>query len=141
MLQAAVCDGCTLDALALGKDCPGLPKIDVGGREVVDALVIAGVVVVLDEGVDLPFEISRRVVVVEQNAVLQGLVPALELSLGLGMIRCPAHVLHAFVLEPIGQIDPPPFRWTPMLGFRARRGVSDEREAAFISGGVQARGG
>jgi hypothetical protein len=30
---------------------------------------------VLDEGADLPFEISGQVVVVEQDAVLQGLVP------------------------------------------------------------------
>ena len=45
-----------------------------------------------DEGADLPFEISGQVVVVEQDAVLQGLVPALDLSLGLGMIGCPAHM-------------------------------------------------
>ena len=40
----------------------------------------------LDEGVDLLLEISAQVVVAEQNAVLQGLVPALDLSLGLWMI-------------------------------------------------------
>ena len=39
-----------------------------------------------DEGVNLPFEIARQVVVVEQNAVLQGLMPTLDLSLGLWMI-------------------------------------------------------
>jgi len=66
--------------------------------------MIADVVIVLDEGADLPFEISGQVVVVEQDAVLQGLVPALDLSLGLGMIGCPAHMLDAFVLEPLGQI-------------------------------------
>ena len=66
--------------------------------------MIADVVIVLDEGVDLPFEITGQVVVVEQNAVLQRLVPALDLSLGLGMIRCPAHMLDALVLEPPGQI-------------------------------------
>ena len=60
--------------------------------------MIADVVIVLDEGADLPFEISGQVVVVEQDAVLQGLMPALDLSLGLGMIGCPAHMLDAFVL-------------------------------------------
>jgi hypothetical protein len=44
-------------------------------------------IVVFDEGPHLPFEIARQVVIVEQNAVLQGLVSALDLSLGLGMIR------------------------------------------------------
>ena len=104
MLQATVCDGCTLDALTFGEDCLGPAEVDVGRGEIVDALVIADVVVVLDEGADLPFEIAGQVIVVEQNAVLQGLVPALDLSLGLGMIRRPAHMLHALTLKPLGQI-------------------------------------
>ena len=58
----------------------------------------------LDEGFDLPFEIAGQVVVVEQNAVREGLVPALDFSRSLGMIRCSAYMLHAFVLEPLGQI-------------------------------------
>ena len=80
MLQASVCDGGTLDALTLGKDRLGPAEVNVGRGEVVDALVIAGVVVVFDEGVDLLFEITGQVVVVEQNAVLQGLMPALDCS-------------------------------------------------------------
>ncbi len=104
MLQAAVCDGRPLDVLTLGEDRLGSSKIDVSGREVVDALVIADVIVVLDEGVDLLLEISGQIVVVKQNAVLQGLMPALDLSLGLRMIRGAAYMLHAFVFEPNGQI-------------------------------------
>ena len=104
MLQASVCDSCTLDAFSLGQDCLGPAEVDVGRGQIVDALMIADVVVVFDEGVNLPFEIAGQVVVVEQNAVLQGLMPALDLSLSLGMIRCPAHVLHALGLEPLGQI-------------------------------------
>ena len=95
MLQAAVCDGGSLDAVSFSEDRLGSSKIDVSGREVVDALVIADVIIVLHEGVDLPFEIARQIIVVEQNAVLQGLVPALDLSLGLGMIRGAAYMLHA----------------------------------------------
>src|SRR6185312_10305854 len=86
--------------VSFGEDRLGSSKIDVSGREVVDALVIADVVLMLDEGVDLLLEISGQVVVVEQNAVLQGLMPALDLSLGLGMIRGAAYMLHAFVFEP-----------------------------------------
>jgi len=39
--------------------------------------MIAEVVVVLDEGADLPFEVARQVIVVEQDAVLQGLAPSI----------------------------------------------------------------
>jgi hypothetical protein len=38
-------------------------------------------------------------------------------------------------------IDPPPIWWTPMLGFRAGRKVSDEHNAPGISGDLQMRGG
>ena len=104
MLQATVCDGGTLDVLTFGDDGLGPAEVDVGGREVIDTFVIADVVVVLDEGADLPFEVARQIIVVEQDAVLQGLVPALDLTLGLGMIRSAAHMLHVFALEPRGQI-------------------------------------
>ena len=49
-------------------------------------------------------QVSRQIVIFEQNAVLQGLVPAFDLSLGLGMIRRAAHMLHALAFEPLGQI-------------------------------------
>lgn len=41
MLQAAIGDGLTFDAVSLLKDGLAAPKIDVGGREIVQALVIA----------------------------------------------------------------------------------------------------
>ncbi len=40
-------------------------------------------VVALDEGGYLPFEIIRQEVVLEQDAVLQRLMPALDFALGL----------------------------------------------------------
>ena len=39
MLQAAVCDGCTLDAFTLDEDCLGPAEVDVGRGEIVEALV------------------------------------------------------------------------------------------------------
>ena len=51
--------------------------------------MIADVVIVRDEGVDLPFKIAGQIVVVEQDAALQGLVPTLDLALGLRVIRRP----------------------------------------------------
>jgi hypothetical protein len=47
--------------------------------------VTASVIVVLDEVRDLGFKITGQVVVLAQNAVLERLVPALNLALGLGM--------------------------------------------------------
>ena len=46
-------------------------------------------VIVPNKGVDLPFEIAGQVIIVEQNSVLQGLVLALDLSLGLGGYGAP----------------------------------------------------
>jgi hypothetical protein len=72
MLQATVCDGLTLDAPAFGQDFLGSTEVRIGRRKVVDALVVADVIVMLDEGVDLPFEIAGSIIVIEQDAVLQG---------------------------------------------------------------------
>ena len=47
--------------------------------------MIALVIVVLDEGLDLLFEITGQEVVLQQRAVLERLVPALDLALGLRM--------------------------------------------------------
>jgi hypothetical protein len=66
MLQAAVCDSVAFDALTLGQDHIGPSELNVSRGQVVDAFVIADMIVVLDEGADLPFEIARQVVVVEQ---------------------------------------------------------------------------
>jgi hypothetical protein len=51
--------------------------------------VIAGMVVMSHEGRDLTFEISGQVIVLEQDAVLERLMPALDLALGLRVIRAP----------------------------------------------------
>ena len=58
MLQATVCNGVALDAVTFGEDRLSSSKIDVSGRQVVDTLMIADVIVILDEGIDLSFEIA-----------------------------------------------------------------------------------
>jgi hypothetical protein len=45
------------------------------------------VIVVVDENLNSGTEITRQEVVLLQDAVLQGLMPAFELALGLRMIR------------------------------------------------------
>ena len=59
MLQATVCDGGKFDASAFCEDRLRSAEVDVGRCDVVDALMIADVIVVLDEGANLSFEISR----------------------------------------------------------------------------------
>ena len=46
-------------------------------------LVIADIIVMLDEGIDLLFEISWQIVVVDQDSVLKDFMPALDLAQGL----------------------------------------------------------
>ncbi len=66
--------------------------------------MIVDVIIVFDEGSYLTLEITGYVIVVEQDAVLQRLMPALDLFLGLRMVRSAAHALHALLVEPLGQI-------------------------------------
>lgn len=66
MLQAALPDGLLLDLLSRFQDLRAAAMVDVGGREVAEALVVAAGVVVIDEGADLAFEVSRQEVVFQQ---------------------------------------------------------------------------
>ena len=104
MQQAAFSDCLFLDLLSHFQDLGSTSVVDIGGRQVAQAFVVSMVVVVADEGADLPFQVAREEVVLEQDAVLHGLVPAFDLALGLRMMRGTAHMLHAFVLKVAGQV-------------------------------------
>ena len=104
MLQTTVCDCLALDPFAFEEDGLSAPEVDVSRSEIAEALVIAGMVVVVDEGRDLAFEIAGQVVVLEQDAVLERLMPALDLALGLGMERGAADMLDAPLVQPIGKV-------------------------------------
>ena len=105
MLQAPLLDGPSFDPFSFQQDGLPSPEIDIGGREVTQALVITAVIVVLDEGLDLSLEVARQVVVLQRDSVLQGLVPTLDLALGLRMIGGAADVLHISIGEPFSQVD------------------------------------
>ena len=60
--------------------------------------MVTPVIVVLDGARDLGFEITGQVIVLEQNAVLECLVSALDLALGLWMARGAANMHHVTVL-------------------------------------------
>jgi hypothetical protein len=88
MVQAALLDGLFLDLFSPFDDCGVAPEVGVGGCDVANALMVTLVVVMIDKGADLVFEIARQIVVLQQDAVLQGLVPTFDLALGLRVIRC-----------------------------------------------------
>jgi hypothetical protein len=79
MQQAAICNCLSFDPFSFDQNGLASPEVDVGGRQVADALMIAQVIVIGDEGLDLGFEIARQVIVLEQDPVLERLMPALDL--------------------------------------------------------------
>lgn len=122
MAQASLLDGLTLDLFALTQDVLGPAMICIGWRNVAEALMIAAVVIVLDEGSDLALKISRQLIVFEQYSVFQRLVPALDLALGLRTTRRTTDVLDISSPQPFGQITSDVTR--PVIGQQARL-VSD----------------
>ena len=104
VLQAPMFDGLSLDPFSSFDDGRRPAEVGVGGRHVVQALVVTVMVVVLDEGLDLGLEVTGQEVVFQQDAVLQGLVPALDLALCLRMHRGAAHVAHVPGLDVFRQL-------------------------------------
>ena len=104
MLQAATGDCLAFDTFAFEEDGLGSSEVDVGRCEIAQALVIAGMVVMVDEGGDLAFEIAGQVIMLEQDAVLERLMPALDFALGLRMVGRSADMLDVLLVQPIGKI-------------------------------------
>ena len=92
------------DLFSFQQDGLAAPEVDIGRRGVAQALVVAVIIVVADEGPDLCLQVARQIVIFQKDAVLQGLMPTLDLALGLRMIGSAANVLHIAVVEPFGQI-------------------------------------
>jgi hypothetical protein len=61
------------------------------------------VIALIDEAAKVDFEVAGRVVVLEQDAVLEGLAPALDLTLGLGIKGAP-RPLQAGLLRLLGRV-------------------------------------
>ena len=104
VVQASAWDGLSFSPFSFQEYGLASPEVDVGWCQIADSLVVTLVVVVIDEGVDLGLEIAGQIVVLEQDAVLQCLVPAFNLALGLGMEGSAPDMLDAAVLEPFRQI-------------------------------------
>jgi hypothetical protein len=113
VLQSSLFDGVAFDPFPF--QCDGLvsTEVDIGWRQVLQAFVVAAVIVVLDEAGDPGLEVTGQVIVLEQDTVLERLVPALDLALGLRMARC----VSAFNLT----CDLPSSQW---ISVRVRDAVS-----------------
>src|SRR3954451_10788211 len=61
-------------------------------------------VVVIYEPTDLSFEVAGQIVVFEQDAVFERLMPTLDLALGLRMAGRATHVPHIALVQPFGQL-------------------------------------
>lgn len=72
-----------LDPFSASDDCLCSPEVGVGRRDVSKCLVVAMMVVMLNEGFDLAFQVARQEVVFEQDAIFERLVPAFDLALAL----------------------------------------------------------
>lgn len=78
--------------------------VSVGACDIVQALVGTLMIVIPDEGGNLRFEFSGLEVIREQNAVLDRLMPTLDLALRLRVIRHAACVGQAFFFQIVSQI-------------------------------------
>ena len=83
VMQAARFERLPFDPFPMFKNGFVSPEVDVSGYDVVDALMVALMIIVIDEGSDLGFEVTRQEVVFQQDAVLQCLMPSFDLALGL----------------------------------------------------------
>lgn len=104
MKQAALLNGSSFDALAFEQNRLLSAKIDIRRRQIVDALMIAAMILVLDESLDVGFDIPRQIIVFQQDLVFQRLMPALDFALGLGMARRAANVIDVALSQPFGKI-------------------------------------
>ncbi len=104
VVQAALSDGFSFDPLTFEQDCLAAPEVDVGRGEIVEALVVSAMIVMLDERRDPGFEVFLEEVVFQQDAVLQRLVPALDLALCLRMAGSAMDLADLVFVQPFTEI-------------------------------------
>ena len=80
------------------------PELNVGWRQIFQALMISLMIVVIDERLDLLFKVAKQEVILQLYPVLQHLVPAFDLALCLQMVRCTVNVVYPVVAEPVSKV-------------------------------------
>ncbi len=104
MKQAPFLDCLSFYPFSSLDDGGGSAEVGIGRCNVVYALMVTLVVVVFDERLDLRLQIAGQEVVLQQNTVLEGLVPAFDFALRLRMEGRAAHMIHAVLAEIVGQL-------------------------------------
>ncbi len=104
MVQAAFFDGISFDPFAFEQDGLAASEVNVGGREVVEPLVVSSVIVMFDEVRDLGFKVFLEEVVFEQDAVLQRLVPTFDLTLRLRVTGSAVDLVYLVFVQPITKV-------------------------------------
>ena len=66
--------------------------------------MIAAIVIVLDKGIDLGFQVAWKIVVFQQDSVFERLMPVFDLSLGLRMAGCAANMRDFMFAKPVCEI-------------------------------------
>ena len=89
MLQPALSDGVAFDPFSFPQNGTSESEIDVGRCQVAQTSVISAGIVVIEEGSSLGLKVLRELIVFRQDAVLQSLVPPLDLALGLKTAEAP----------------------------------------------------
>ena len=152
MLQAPLFHGSSFGLFPLEQDGLARSCVDVGGRQVFQALMVAPMIEVADERVDLRLKVSRQEVVLQQGTVLERLVPAFDLSQRLRIIGRAARMRRALAFQVLRQIPgdvgrpvvgEQPWTMAPLAGSspeasRARSSVSRTSEAAMLEQSFQA---
>ena len=94
MFQASSFECLSFDPFSVQQDGLAAPEVDVGGRKIAETFVVSAVIVMTDEVVDLSFQIPGQIIVLQQDAVLERLMPTLNLTLRHRMVRRAANVFH-----------------------------------------------
>lgn len=64
----------------------------------------SAVIAAADEFADLRLKVSRQVAILQLDAVLERLLPALDLAWRLRMVGCASDMADALVVKPFGEI-------------------------------------
>ena len=103
VLQEPLVKSVSFDPFSVLQDLIAASEVDVGRCQVLQAFMVSAMIVVADEPADLALQVTGQEVVFQEDAVLQGLVPSLDLTLGLWMVWSTTNMIHAFVIEPFGE--------------------------------------
>ena len=84
-MQASILVCLFLGRFPFSNNVLGTVEVDARGSDVVQAIVIALIVLVIDKDTDLLLQIAWQLVVFQESGVLHDLVPAFDFTLFFGM--------------------------------------------------------